>query len=252
MDRGRHPGWRDQQDHPRLTPHQRREMIAMTTGLLLVLEGGEGVGKTTQWQRLADQLSAAGHAVVALREPGGTAVGDVLRSVLLDPSAALSSQTEALLFAASRAELVSRVVQPALHDGAIVLVDRFLLSTYVYQGAGRGLPIDALRRVNHFATSGLRPDLTLLLTMSLDDALGRMLQRGSRDRMEREGRDFHERVHRGFVDATAMAWQARHPEVGPIVTVDANGSADEVTRRCAANLGVRWPERFASVGAPRG
>ncbi len=224
----------------------------MTTGLLLVLEGGEGVGKTTQWQRLADQLSAAGHAVVALREPGGTAVGDVLRNLLLDPSATLSSQTEALLFAASRAELVSRVVQPALQDGAIVLVDRFLLSTYVYQGAGRGLPIDALRSVNQFATSGLRPDLTLLLTMSLNDALGRMLRRGSSDRMEREAHDFHERVHRSFVDAADMAWQTRHPEVGPLVTVDANGSVNEVTRRCAARLAERWPERFAIDGARRG
>ena len=224
----------------------------ITTGLMLVLEGGEGVGKTTQWQRLADQLSAAGHAVVALREPGGTAVGDVLRTVLLDPSATLSPQAEALLFAASRAELVSRVIQPALRDGAVVLVDRFLLSTYVYQGAGRGLPIDALRSLNQFATSGLRPDLTLLLTMPLDDALGRMLQRGTADRMEREAHDFHERVHRGFADATDMAWQARHPEVGPIVTVDANGSADEITRRCAAHLTTRWPERFAGVGARRG
>lgn len=223
-----------------------------TTGLMLVLEGGEGVGKTTQWQRLADQLSAAGHAVVALREPGGTAVGDVLRTVLLDPSATLSTQTEALLFAASRAELVSRVIQPALRDGAIVLVDRFLLSTYVYQGAGRGLTIDALRSINQFATRGLRPDLTLLLTMPLDDALGRMLQRGTADRMEREAHDFHERVHRGFVDATDLAWQARYPEVGPIVTVDANGSADEITRRCAAHLTMRWPERFADDGAFRG
>lgn len=222
----------------------------MTTGLFLVLEGGEGVGKTTQWQRLTVHLEAGGHEVVALREPGGTAAGDRIRDVLLDPDTTLLSETEALLFAASRAELVGQVLRPALARGAVVLVDRFLLSTYAYQGAGRGLALEALRGVNHFATGGLAPHLTLLLTMSLDEAFARMQQRGTTDRMERETLAFHTRVHGAFAEATAAAWQVRHPEIGPVVTVDANGAVDVVTTRCMVQLAQRWPERFdARVGA---
>ncbi len=216
----------------------------MKPGLFLVLEGGEGVGKTTQWQRLALQLEAGGHDVVALREPGGSAAGDRIRNVLLDPDGTLLSETEALLFAASRAELVGQVLRPALARGAVVLVDRFLLSTYAYQGAGRGLAVDALQSINHFATDGLAPTLTLLLTMSLDEALARMQQRGTTDRMERETHAFHTRVHGAFAEATDTAWQLRHPEIGPVVTVDASGAADVVTTRCMAQLELRWPERF--------
>ncbi len=218
----------------------------MTTGLLLVLEGGEGVGKTTQWRRVADQLEAHGHRVVRLREPGGTAAGDILRDLVLDPRSTLAYETEALLFAASRAELVRQVVEPALHRGDIVLVDRFLLSTYVYQGAGRGLPVSALRHVNHFATGGRCPDLTLLLTMSLTDSLNRMQQRGTADRMESEAHDFHERVHRAFSEAADATWQAQHPEVGPVVTVDAAGAPDDVTHHCLAQLALHFPARFAT------
>ena len=222
----------------------------MRTGLFVVLEGGEGVGKTTQWQRLAVHLEASGHEVVALREPGGTAAGTRIRAVLLDPDGTLLSETEALLFAASRAELVGQVLRPALARGAVVLVDRFLLSTYAYQGAGRGLAFDALRSINHFATGGTAPHLTLLLTMSLDEALARMQQRGTTDRMEQETHAFHTRVHSAFAEATTAAWQLRHPEIGPVVTVDANGAVDVVTARCMVQLAQRWPERFDErVGA---
>ena len=122
-------------------------MSSATGGCFIVLEGGEGVGKTTQWRRLADRLAAAGHEVVALREPGGTPAGDALRAVLLDPQSALTPETEALLFAASRAQLVRDVITPALQRGAVVLVDRFLLSTFAYQGRGRALSLAALRDV---------------------------------------------------------------------------------------------------------
>lgn len=217
-------------------------------GLFLVLEGGEGVGKTTQWNRLSTLLTQSGHDVEALREPGGTPAGDVLRGVLLDPNATLAPETEALLFAASRAELVGQVIRPALARGAVVLVDRFLLSTYAYQGAGRGLALDALRSSNQLATGGLAPDLTLLLSMSLDDSLARMHSRGSADRMERESVAFHERVTRAFIAATEPEWQTRYPEIGAVVTVDANGSIDDVTARCVARLAERWPSRFATLG----
>ncbi len=217
------------------------------SGLFLVLEGGEGVGKTTQWRALTSRLQGAGQEVVALREPGGTPAGDVLRDVLLDPATTLAPETEALLFAASRAQLVAQVVRPALRRGAVVLVDRFLLSTYAYQGAGRGLALEELRSSNHLATGGLAPDLTLLLSMSLEHALERMRLRGSTDRMERESVEFHARVTAAFQEATATAWQARHPEIGRVVSIDAVGDVDEVTARCLAQLALSWPDRFASI-----
>jgi len=220
-----------------------------SSGLFLVLEGGEGVGKTTQWRRLATLLSHAGHDVVALREPGGTPAGDTLRQVLLDSESRLAPETEALLFAASRAQLVSEVIRPSVARGAVVLVDRFLLSTFSYQGAGRGLPLQALRTVNHLATSGLAPDLTLLLTMSLDNALARVHSRGTADRMERESLAFHGRVSHAFLAATDPEWQAEHPDIGPVVTVDAAGTPDDVTARCITRLVNMWPARFGMLSS---
>lgn len=205
-------------------------------GLFVVLEGGEGAGKTTQWQRLTDALRAEGVDVVPLREPGGTAAGDEIRRILLDPQSQLTAESEALLFAASRAQLVREVVQPALARGAVVLVDRFLLSTYAYQGAGRGLPLDTLRDINHVATGGLAPTVTLLLSLPLEDALARMQARGVADRLEQESLAFHQRVQHAFHAATATEWQAKHPEIGPVYTIDASGTPDEVTARCLQQL----------------
>ncbi len=214
-----------------------------------MLEGGEGVGKTTQWRRLADALRADGDIVVALREPGGTPAGDEIRRVLLDPQSELTGEAEALLFAASRAQLVREVVVPALARGETVLLDRFLLSTYAYQGAGRGLAMAQLREVNAFATGGLAPDVTLLLSMPLDAALDRMRSRGTADRLEQEDLAFHERVQRAFHNATDSAWQAKHPEIGPVYTIDATGTPDEVSQRCLALLaGYRAPRAVQPSG----
>ncbi len=226
-------------------------MAGITRGCFMVLEGGEGVGKTTQWRRLADRLAAAGHDVVALREPGGTSAGDALRAVLLDPQSALTPETEALLFAASRAQLVREVITPAMQRGAVVLVDRFLLSTYAYQGRGRALSLSALREVNAFATGALAPDLTLLLSLPLGESMARMHARGSADRMEREDEAFHRRVRAAFDDALQPAWQAQHPEIGPVVAVDASGDAESVTARCLAALAAKWPTRFSEVPVER-
>ncbi len=218
-------------------------------GLLLVLEGGEGVGKTTQWQRLADRLTQFGQDVLALREPGGTPSGDVIRELLLNPRHSLTPSAEALLFAASRAELVERSLKPALDRGAVVLLDRYLLSTYVYQGIARGLSMDGLRRINAFATGQLVPDLTLLLSLPLNEAMARTQARGEPDRLEQEARAFHERVQEGFQTATGNAWQAEYPECGPIVSVLAQGTPDEVSERCMQVLAVRWPDRFGATAA---
>lgn len=220
-----------------------------TAGLLVVLEGGEGVGKTTQWTRLAADLKAAGHSVLALREPGGTGAGDAIRRLLLDPNTELRPSSEALLFAASRAELVECAIRPALARGDVVLLDRYLLSTYVYQGMARGLEMDGLRAINRVATGGLVPDCTLLLQLPVTEALPRMRQRGAPDRLEQESLAFHERVASGFQTAAGATWQAAHPECGPIVAVPASGTEDEVASRCVAVLTKRWPNRFRANAA---
>lgn len=217
------------------------------SGLLLVLEGGEGVGKTTQWTRLAATLRGRGHDVLALREPGGTGPGDVIRSLLLDTDGTLAPATEALLFAASRAELIASAVAPALAAGRIVLLDRYLLSTYVYQGAGRGLDVSALRAVNRLATGGIVPDCTLLLQLPLEDAMHRISSRGAPDRLEREARAFHERVQQGFARAADPAWQREHPECGPIIALSAVGTPNTVEHRCMDVLAHRWP--FLAAGS---
>jgi dTMP kinase len=217
-------------------------------GLLLVLEGPEGAGKTTQLRRLADWLGKrskeTGRPVVAVREPGGTIVGDQIRHLLLNPESDIVPRAEALLFMASRAQLVEREIRPALQHGAIVLVDRFFLATYAYQGVGRGIPEDELRSSNMIATQGLKPDLTVLLMLPVEDGLARAGHRGERDRMERAELAFHERVAHAFDTFATPAWQAGHSECGPIVIVDARGSEDEVARRMLTTLHGRWPDIF--------
>jgi dTMP kinase len=206
----------------------------MPRGALIVFDGAEGVGKTTQLRRLATWLRSRGQSVIQLREPGGTPLGDDIRRVLLDPDSDVTPRAEALLFMASRAQLVERVVRPSLAAGHLVLLDRFFLSTYAYQGAGRGLPADEIRQANAVATSGQVPDLTLLLTLPVGEGLARAERRGARDRMERNADEFHTRVAAAFAAFADADWQARHPECGPIIVIDASGSPDEVFERVRA------------------
>jgi dTMP kinase len=218
-------------------------------GFLLVLEGPEGVGKTTQVQALVARLRDAGHASVhAFREPGGTPLGDEIRTlVLAQQHADVAPRAEALLFMAARAQLVVHA-QALLAGGAVVILDRFFLSTYAYQIVGRGLPEDQVRTANALAVDGLRPDLTVLL--AFDDAeiaRARMLARGGLDRMERESADFHARVTDAFLAAADAAWQRAHPEVGPVARIDADGAPEAVTERILAALGDRWPETFRAL-----
>jgi dTMP kinase len=216
----------------------------MPRGLLVVFEGAEGTGKSTQLRLLAEWLGLRGSDVVAVREPGGTIVGDEIRRILLDPSSDIVPRSEALLFMASRAQLVEREIRPAMEGGATVLLDRFFLSTYAYQGVGRGLPEGDLRAANAIATQGLVPDLTLLLTMPVADGLARAMDRGERDRMERADLEFHERVARAFETFATSEWQAVHAECGPIVLVDAVGSEAAVFDRVLGRLRARWPGTF--------
>jgi dTMP kinase len=208
---------------------------------LIVLEGPEGAGKTTQLRLLAERLSASGKTVVAVREPGGTPFGDQIRKILLDPASDITPRAESLLFMASRAQLVEREIRPGLAAGATVLLDRFFLSTYAYQIAGRGLPTEEVRTANRLATSALRPDLTVLLTLPVEEGLARATKRGPHDRMERADAAFHERVARAFEEFATREWQRAHPEAGPVVTVNARGSVEEVFARVLAAVEERWP-----------
>ena len=168
-------------------------------GVFLAFEGGEGTGKTTQLRVLADDLAGRGYSVVVTHEPGDTAVGAQLRELLLDPATSVTAQTEALLYAADRAEHVANVVAPALARGAVVISDRYLDSSIAYQGYGRGLDIGEITRTSVWATGGLLPDLTLLLDLPPEDGLRRARGRGGRaDRLEAEAMEFHTRVRAGF------------------------------------------------------
>lgn len=213
-------------------------------GRLIVFEGAEGAGKTTQLRHLAEWLGARGEVVVGVREPGGTPLGDEIRRLLLDTESDISARAEALLFMASRAQLVEREIMPALARGATVILDRFFLSTYAYQCAGRGLPEEEVRAANRLATNGLVPDLTLLLSLPVGEGLARAERRGERDRMERSADDFHARVAGAFTRFATPDWQATHRECGPIVLVDAGGDEADVFARVLGGLRQRWPTSF--------
>ena len=177
-------------------------------------EGIDRSGKTTQARLLVDAL---GDDAVAVREPGGTAVGERVRAVLKDPSLTVGPRAEALLFAAARAELVEEVVRPALDDGKVVVSDRFVDSSLAYQGAARGLGVAEVAHVNEWATGGLVPDLTIFLELPADDAAARAT--AEHDRFEEEGAALQERVREAYEDLAATdtgRWQrvdaARSPE----------------------------------------
>jgi dTMP kinase len=192
------------------------------------LEGGEAVGKSTQIEQLSKRLTDLGHKVLVTREPGGTPLGESIRHLLkhAPEGRGMSSHTELLLFLASRAELVRKVIIPALDQGVWVLSDRFLDSTTVYQGAGRQLPSEIVERVNAFAVGPNMPGLTLVLDLEPEAARERQIRRshppgsGSFDRMEAEPVDFFERVRQGYHDVAKA-----HPHRVKIVS--AAGSIDQ-------------------------
>lgn len=171
------------------------------SGVFIALEGGEGGGKSTQSALLVQWLESLGHTVVLTREPGGTAVGAQLRAIVLGHETGdLSPRTEALLYAADKAEHVDSVVLPALAAGHVVITDRYVDSTLAYQGAGRALPVEEIEHVARWATRSLRPHLTVLL--DVDPEVGLTRFEGA-DRIEAEPLEFHRRVRQGFLDLAA-------------------------------------------------
>jgi len=194
-------------------------------GLFISFEGLEACGKTTQIQRLETHLKALGQSVLLTREPGGTAIGESIRKILLSKDTFLNMcpETELLLFTASRAQLVRELIGPELERGTCVLCDRFLDSTTVYQGVARRLAFQDVNCVNQFAVGGLLPDLTIILDLLPTESLKRLNERKHEplDRIEQEALEFHERLREGYL---------RLPETHSerFLIVDGNQSADAI------------------------
>jgi dTMP kinase len=206
----------------------------MNRGLFITLEGGEGAGKSTSLAFVREFLEQAGRYVVVTREPGGTPVGEKIRELLLHGRANMDGDTELLLMFAARAEHLVRVIRPALADGACVVCDRFTDATYAYQGGGRGVPEARIRILEDWVQQGLRPDLTLLLDIPVEQGLARAGQRSAPDRFEREKIDFFERVrNRYLADASSDPQRIRVIDAAcdiPLVQAQLRNALEAVLR----------------------
>jgi dTMP kinase len=193
----------------------------MNKGLLITFEGPDGSGKTTQISLLKEHLSNKGFEVIYTREPGGTNISEKIREIILDnKNSEMSAMCEALLYASSRAQLVHEIIKPALSEGKIIVMDRFVESSIVYQGIGRNLGVDRIRSINDAATGGLKPDITFMLTIPFEEGLIRKAKQKSFDRLENSGDDFHRKVYEGYMSLIDSADYIR--------VVDADRSSEEV------------------------
>ena len=211
-------------------------------GRFIVLEGGEGSGKTTQAALLSAWMTQRGIAHRVVREPGGTPVGEAIRSVVLGRTdLIMPAETELFLMLASRAAFVRDVVRPALDAGEVVLADRFALSTLAYQGYARGLDLGDVRRAIHLATGGLEPDLYVVLDVPVGEGAARQRHGGKQpDRIEGEGEDFLRRVRDGYLELAEVEAHVR--------VVDGDGSPEAVHGRIRRLLESELPEPFGQAG----
>lgn len=191
-------------------------------GMFIVLEGGEGAGKTSQIEKLEKRLKKAGIGVLKTREPGGTKISEQTREVLLSKkNTAMAETTEMLLFQAARAQIYDELVLPALREGKWVLADRSRDSSVVYQGMVRGLGIDLVERLNQISTQGTRPDLVILLDVPVKVGLDRRVNSGKHDRLDAESRSFHWKVRRAY-----LKWAEKNKK--RFVIINAQGSFENV------------------------
>lgn len=215
------------------------------SGRFVVLEGLDGVGKTTQVALLSAWLEAIGAGHVVVREPGGTRLGEAVREVVLRKDLEVPPESELLLYLAARAALVQAVVRPALARGETVLADRFALSTLAYQARGRGLDEERVRRALDVATGGLAPDLYVVLDVPVEEALARRERAGGeRDRIESAGEGFRRKVREAYLELAAS-----EPDVE---VVSGQGAPEEVHSRIRALLEARFPEAFVRLPATGG
>ncbi len=209
-------------------------------GWFLVLEGVEGAGKTTQIRLLAEWLESCGVSFTLAREPGGTEVGEAIRNVVQERvDLSVPPETELLLYLAARSAFVKEIALPALDRGELLIADRFSMSTYAYQGYGRGLDLDEVRRLDRFATGGLVPDLYVVLDLPVEEGRARQRAEGKEeDRLEGSGESFLQSVRRGYHELVDSDSRAR--------LVDALGSPSEVNDRVRQILRHELREAFAA------
>ena len=204
-------------------------------GRLITIEGVDGTGKTTLATALLERLTNRGVDARLMREPGGVETSERIRDLVKDPALTVGARAEALLYAAARAQLVDQALAPVLESGAWVLLDRFVDSSLAYQGVGRGLGVDAVRELNRFATGGLAPDRTLLLSLDPQVARARAFDRGAAageapDRLEREGDEFFARIREAYLALAAA-------EPGRVRVLDASQAPSAVLDQALGALG---------------
>ncbi len=207
----------------------------MERGIFVTFEGPEAAGKTTQIRRLAARLEARGQPVLLVREPGGTALGESIRRLLKQDSEEVSARAEFLLFAASRAQLIQEKIMPALKAGTWVLCDRFVDSSWVYQGIARGLPLELIEAVNGFATFGIMPDITFLMELSWEVSSQRLANRRYTDRLEQEPEGFHQAVVSGYKQLAK-----KYPE--RVVVLDAQEHPEYIEEAITHVIEKRFPK----------
>ncbi len=191
-------------------------------GKFISFEGGDGSGKSTQINLLKDYLEGLGYEVVLSREPGGTKIGEKIREVILDVNnEEMTGETEALLYAASRAQHVGELIRPSLEAGKVVIVDRYIDSSIVYQGIARALGVDEVRDINEFGTKKLLPDITFYLDLKAEDGIGRKKEQAKLDRLEKEHISFHNTVRDGYISLSSQS-----PD--RIEVVDASKSIEDI------------------------
>ncbi|MCK6542285.1 dTMP kinase [bacterium] len=193
----------------------------MNRGIFISFEGIDGCGKSTQIRRLQMRIEAEGLPVIAMRDPGGTAVSEKIRQILLSTESVIDPVTELLLYEAARAQILAEKIRPSLAEGHVVLIDRFFDSTTAYQGYGRKIDLSLIHAANHIATQGLSPDRTYLIDISWDESQKRRIA-SQKDRMENEGRDFFEYVRQGYL---ALA----EKESGRVLRLDGDQNIDRLS-----------------------